>query len=162
VEFAEPTGPTFDLGIDGAPIDFFLYLIPDSFFETLCEQTNLYAHQREQQKDSNWTEERSKWKLTVEELKGYMAIVMYMGICELPNYRLYWSDSDLNQPFVSNIMIQNRYEDLSGYLHMADSTRNPHRGQDGHDVLHKVGPILNVVKETWAESMNLSKNLSVD
>ena len=71
-----------------------------------------------------------------------MAIVMYMGIrmgiCELPNYRLYWSDSEYNQPFVSNIMIQNRYEDLSGYLHMADRTGNPPRGQDGHDVLHKV------------------------
>ena len=162
-DFIEPTGPTFDLGLDAKPIEYFFQLIPESFFETFRDQTHLYAHQREQEKDPNWTVERSKWKsTTVPELKAYIAIIMYMGICDLPNYRLYWSDGIMNQPFVSNIMIRNRYEDLSSYVHMADRTANPVRGQEGHDVLHKVRPILDIVKKTWAESMNLSKNLCVD
>lgn len=41
-EFDQPTGPNFDIGLDPEPIEFFSRLIPDSFFELLCEQTNLY------------------------------------------------------------------------------------------------------------------------
>ena len=161
-EFFEPTGPTFEIGLDPEPIEFFLQLIPDTFFETLCEQTNIYAIQRE--KDPTWTEEKSKWKPTsVPELKAYVAILMFMGVCELPNYRLYWSeDMCFNQQFVSQIMTRNRYEELSRYIHIADRTLNPPRNEDGHDVLHKVRPIINLVNKTWPKSMHLSKNIAID
>ena len=79
---------------------------------------------------------------------------MYTGRVGLLNYRLYWSNGIMNQPLVFNIMTRNRYEDLSLYVHMAARTANPVRGQEGHYVLHKVRPILDIVKKTWAESIN--------
>ena len=79
--------------------------------------------------------------MTVPELKAYLSIYFYMGIQHLSDWRDYWStDEILNHPFVSNLMIRNRFEEINKNFHLADNTANPDRGRAGHNPLHRVQP----------------------
>ena len=166
VPFTSNVGPSHPLSFDAQPIHYFHQLVPEIFFQKLADETNLYAAQKRQDKiraqpnndpPPQWTE------TTAAELKAFMAIHIFMGINKMPNYRMYWSsDMTFNQAFVSNMMTRNRYEDLSSNFHVNDRTSNPPYGQNGHDPLHKVRPILDLVQKTWPEHHNPHKEMCVD
>lgn len=42
------------------------------------------------------------------ELKQYFAVVIMMGIIQLPSEVAYWEKSDVDQLFIPNIMSRNR------------------------------------------------------
>ena len=71
------------------------------------------------QQDTRWT------PTTPEEIKAFMSIQIIMGIHQLPEYSLYWTDDrNLNVPGVSEVMTKAHYEKLFQYLHLyIDSTQ---------------------------------------
>lgn len=65
------------------PIDYFLYYFDEEILQLIVEQTNLYSSQRDpNQKPLN---------LTVRELKVFIGVWIFMGICSLPSYHDYWT-----------------------------------------------------------------------
>ena len=59
-------------------------------------------------------------------------------------------------------MPRNRYDELTRYFHLNDSTKNPPRGSPGHDKLHKIRPIIQNAKRQFRFHYEPHKTLSVD
>lgn len=105
--FTEHTGPINDLPLDSLPIDYFHQLIPLAFFDRIANETNLYAQQRAEERATPTVTPTSRFRQTdLHEIKAYIAMHLFMGIVQLPNYRMYWSDdADFNQQFISNSLL---------------------------------------------------------
>ena len=59
----------------------------------------------------------------------------------LPSTAHYWStDEFLGNTSIQKVMSKNRFEEISRFLHLNDSTLQPQRGEDVYDRLYKVRP----------------------
>jgi len=64
-----------------------------------------------------------KHNLTVPELKKYFGLTLFMGVCRLPDRKLYWSKDLFNIPFVQNSgMSRDRFLNIQRSLHWIDLT----------------------------------------
>ena len=86
-----------------------------------------------------------------------------MSVLQLPAMEMYWStDYMFGNLFVPNIMPRDRFNKLCQYFHANDSTTNPGRGEPGHDRLHHVRPLIDIVNERCLKQYNPHQNTSVD
>ena len=82
------------------------------------------------------------------EIRCFLGIHVYMSVVQLPTYKEYWSSDELFGNFpVSRFMIRTRFEKILQYFHATDSTQNPGRGLPGHDKLHHIRSVMDVVQE---------------
>ena len=133
-QFNSFVGPKIPLGLDAKPVEYFFQLFPLTLIEDIVHQTNLYA---EQSGDVLFV------RTCVAEIRAYLGMLFFMGIVPLPNYRCYWSKTPgLKNCVISEIMCRNRFEQITKYFHLNDSTQNLPRTHPEHDKLHKVRPIL--------------------
>lgn len=150
--FESEFGPTMPLGLDAKPVEYFLQLFPETLFQKIKEETERYAHQ---QGAATFT--------SVAEIKAYLGMLFLMGVVQLPSYRHYWSKNPvLRQHSIASVMPRNRYELLTKYFHLNDSTKNPARNFPGHDKLHKVRPVLDNAKKKFPRHYKPHKNVAVD
>lgn len=59
-------------------------------------------------------------------------------------------------------MKRDRFDKIAQYIHVNDTTRNPPRGQEHHDKLHHVRPVMDAVQECCLRNYNPHQNTSVD
>ena len=95
------------------PYDFFTEFISRRCMRNFCECTNAYAMLAERK---NWT------PLTTKEFRKFLAILLYMGIVDLPSREMYWHNAVTATPFVVNAMTYNRFNDIVYCLHYVDIT----------------------------------------
>jgi len=106
-----------------------------------------------------------KWKdVTAQELNAFFGMCIIMGINSLPRILMYWSsDSCIGNRGVQNVMTKNRFKETSQYIHFNDSSQEPPRGDNNHNRLFKVHPILDNILENIQNIFEPSKkNLSID
>ena len=80
-----------------SPGEYFDLMFPPSLLERIVHQTNLYAKQR----DVN-----SSFTTNEEEMRKFVGILMYMGICNLPAIEDYWAH-ETRVPQVANVKLRN-------------------------------------------------------
>ncbi|XP_046391578.1 piggyBac transposable element-derived protein 4-like [Ischnura elegans] len=135
-----------------SPLAFLLHFITDAFLVEAVAQSNLYAEQHEQ-----------NLELTVEELKAWLGIIIFMGFHYLPSIRLFWStDENFHCERVARIMSLNRFLKILRFLHINDNTKMPPRGSQNFDRLYKIRPLLNQLSETFPSAYSPSRFLSID
>ena len=154
--FSEAVGPTFS--VPSVPKDIFSHFLTDSICEVIGTQSNLYAQQvMGEEKYAVWE------KISIEELRAYFGLRILMGIVKLPAMVMYWSkDPALNQPEVTSRISRNRFQDLTRYLHFADNTTLPLRGEQGHDRLGKVQPIMDALLGRILANYSPNRDQAVD
>lgn len=82
-------------------------------------------------------------------MKQFLGINILMGLKKSPSYRDYWSkDIAMNDPYISSIMIVNRFGFLLSNLHMTDNSKAPKKGEPGFD---KVQLLLDTFSKTFDE-----------
>ncbi|KAI3366108.1 hypothetical protein L3Q82_009927 [Scortum barcoo] len=97
------------------PFDYFCRYFSPQVFAHIAYQTNLYATQ----KDINTT-----FTTTEEEIMDFVAIMMYMGITQLPSVEDYWA-METRVPQVANLMSSKRFRLLKRLVHFSDNTNLP-------------------------------------
>jgi hypothetical protein len=141
-------------------LDFVSLIFIPEILSILVAQTKLYAMQLQQKlgrQDNQWT------ATTVNEIRAYLGIRIFMSVLQLPAMEMYWStDYMFGNLFVPNIMPRDRFNKLCQYFHANDSTTNPGRGEPGHDRLHHVRPLIDIVNERCLKQYNPHQNTSVD
>lgn len=155
-EFCEDSGPNIDSEVE-SPTDMFLQIFPDQLLEHMVFQTNLYALQKSggNSKVFNPT--------NLKEMKCFIAINLAMGVKKLPSYRDYWSSRpELRDPFISSAMARDRFSWLLANLHLNDNSVQPGRDSPKYDKLYKVRPLLDILTDTYKNSLKPSKNQSID
>ena len=86
-----------------------------------------------------------------------------MGINVLPKIADYWSNDEyIGNDALKRIMPRNRFQELSQFLHFANSHLTPPRGSENYDRLYKVRSILSPVLTNSQEAYYPGKNLAVD
>ena len=85
--------------------------------------------------------------VTVPEMKGFVGLLIFMGILRFPRLEMYWQGKHLiiATEGISSTMSRNRFEQVFRFLHLADSSQQIPAGKPGHDKLFKVRPFLDLV-----------------
>lgn len=139
------------------PIEVFSTLFPNTFFEHIVHETNLYATQ------ATTSSGKPFHATNIGEIKIFFAINILMGIKHLPSYRDFWSTKlELRDSYISSLMPRVRFDWLLGNLHLNDNILQPKRGDPGYDKLYKVRPLLKLLSETFSKYYKPSKSVSVD
>lgn len=150
VSFDEPTGPKVPTG--DSPIDIFLTLFGNDLLELIVSESNRYAFQK-----------GAALFITLEELKAFLGMLIIMGFHSLPSLRLYWSkDQNFHLSRISDIMTLKRFLKILRYLHLSNNEKMPTRDADNFDKLYKVRPMINLLSNSFLNSYNPGRNLSVD
>ena len=84
-------------------------------------------------------------KVTENEMKSFLGVLLYTGIIKLPSYRHYWKTSLRIEPIASAIS-RDRFDEIKRYLHFNDNNSQKPNNHPRHDKLHKVRPVLNAIR----------------
>lgn len=75
------------------------------------------------------------------EIEQLIGLLMYTGVCKMPNTNMYWS-AESRFPPIAYTMTRNRFRDLMKYFHINDNEKQKQLGDSLYDKLHKVRPLL--------------------
>jgi hypothetical protein len=105
-----------------------------------------------------------KWHPTnVQEFTAWLGLRLYMSIFHFPETRMYWAaDALFGNLAIANVMIRERFERISRYFHVANTTLNPARGQLGHDRLAHVRPLITIILNKCRDLYHPHMNVSID
>jgi len=92
----------------------------EEVLQTICTNTNLYAADKEAKKRGMGSKRRRWIEVSVEEIKCWLGIVIYMGVVSLPAVRDFWRHDSLflAHDFTSHMTLM-RFEDIKGSLHIS-------------------------------------------
>lgn len=139
--------PNFLEGLDN-PIQFFELLFDAEVFELIRSETEKNAIQKG----------NHNFRVTTEEIKRFIGILLLSGYNHVARYRMYWEQSvDCNFPGVASAMSRNRFEELLRYFHVADNNNLAPQ-----DKFAKVRPLWNLCNERWLKYYPGDRNLSID
>ena len=152
--FVGQRGPTAPISSD--PKELFSLFLGDEVIDLIVKETNLYATQC-------LAETTETWSTTAAEIKAYIGFHILMGINRLPEVRDYWAKDDkLHYSPISSRISRNRFEAITKYIHFADNSSLPSRGEPGYDRLQKVQPIITAVRQRCASVYQPNAQNSVD
>ena len=140
-----------DIAELATPYQFFNFLFDKELIEKITDQTNLYATQQRPEK---------LWSVSREEIEQFIGTVYYMSLTQKPKTRDYWSSSHPVRE-VSEVISLNRCEEIKRNLHFSDNNFFIPPGQDGHDKLYKIRPLLDHMR-TALLKVPKEKELCVD
>ena len=160
IDFDETVGMSANVNIESlkSSKDFFDLLITDQVWQLLVIQTNLYAEQKRGEA------EKSVWyPVSVEEMKGWIAIYLNMGIINKPSISSYWSvDPVLSTPFFGTIMSRTRFIQILRYFHFADNSLAPRPDSPNYNKLYKIQPVLDLIIPRFRAVYKPERQLAVD
>ncbi|XP_048251460.1 uncharacterized protein LOC125379251 [Haliotis rufescens] len=99
-------------------------------------------------------------------MRAFLGLFLAMGVIKKPTIASYWNEGDKNwlvsTPSFRGIMPRNRFQVIMRFLHCNDISVAVPRGQPDHDPLHKIRPVLDLVKGSFANSHGLTQSVYVD
>jgi hypothetical protein len=86
------------------------------------------------------TNGRNDWMpIDKQELLCWFGVLVLMGLKDLPNIRLYWSESDFyGCPLIKSCISRQRFEAITRCIHLVDNSGLHPPGHPDHDKLGKV------------------------
>lgn len=114
------------------PYQYFTQFFTPEMIYYIVEQTNWYSFQ-EQTRSIN---------TDVGEMQKFLALLLYMRICQLPAIDDYWSVR-LRYPLVADVMSSKRFQCIRRFIHFHD-----HFSKDNDDdKFEKVKPLFVMFRE---------------
>lgn len=129
------------------PFDYFSRYFSPDLVSHITYQTNLYASQM----NINTT-----FATTEDEIMKFVAVLIYMGIAELPSVDDYWA-METRVPQVANLMSSKRFKLLKRFVHFNDNAQIP----GNNDRFFKVRPLFNYLVTAFRREPETPKQ-SVD
>lgn len=131
--------------VDKEPVKVFEHVFSPDVVDHMVKETNRYGEQYVESRMDYLKEhprarahDLVKTRITLAEMFKFLALVITMGIVNLPGIQHYWSTS---WPFISatfsQILSRDRFLLILKFLHLANNDAVP-RGHEGHDRLFKV------------------------
>ena len=156
LSFNQSIGSTVNFSPNATPVDFFEALMTSDVIDHIVTETNRFAAQR--------SSPLLGWEsCTSDRLKSFLGLLIIMGIKRLPNLEDYWStESYLGCPELVSSWPYRQFRALLSSLHFNDNSTAVPRGQPGYDRLHKVRPVLEMVKNNCIVSYKPEREISID
>lgn len=134
-----------------SPLDFFSYFFDDKLLNKIIEETQLYSVQQ----NVNTT-----FRLTKNELKKFLGVIVLTSLIHLPDTRSFWH-CILGNNLIQETMSLKQFELIHRYLHFNNNENILPQSHENHDCLHKIRPLLEHLKEK-CNVIPLEENLSID
>ncbi|CAG2213849.1 unnamed protein product [Mytilus edulis] len=116
--FVENSGPQNVPAADAKPIDYFLLFLTLDFLRHIVRETNRYAQDfiTSRQRIRRFSRLHSWFKVgavTLDEMKGFISVILNMGLIRKPSITEYWNTKFQSQDTVwfHNTTIPNRIDD---------------------------------------------------
>ena len=128
----------------------------------LVNETNEYARSRiNEMSRTGKLKEKSRWRrwkdTTLDELKKVLAVVVNMGIIQVPELEMYWKTSwESNIPFIHDVLSRNRLNEIFWMLHLPLSITATQTS------LTKIKPFLEYLLVRFRGAFYFARELSVD
>lgn len=148
----------FEVLLDGTPFDFFKLIINDEIIIKIVEETNNYAQQKINLTPISKFSRLSKWvPTTVEEIQNWLGLVLWMGLVQMPEVEMYWSNSTLFSTSFGKIISRNRFQLLTSMIHYQNNeTANK------NNRLYKLGTLIDDVMINSNNCMVPSEIMCID
>lgn len=147
------------------PLDYFLLFFTTQLLNTMVVQTNNYGNKfYNDNKDTlKETSPVRKWKVTcAAEMKGFIAIILNMGLVRKPTIYSYWSRTvSQSTPWFPSVMVRDRFHLLLKFFHLV-RTPLPTPGDPNYDPCARFAPIIDVANRQFKYHYTPNKQLSVD
>ncbi|GAA6232425.1 pogo transposable element derived with ZNF domain b [Lates japonicus] len=141
--FMQDSGPRHYLARNSDAIDFFNLLFPGSLVELITNETNAHAKTCQFLGSSypDWV------PVTTHEIKGFIGLVILMGIQNLPDPSHYWSWSHYDNSYTFyRAMSFKRFKQIATNIRMGSFATDEHRGTSNpRDSLHIFRPMLDIL-----------------
>ncbi|XP_014680955.1 PREDICTED: uncharacterized protein LOC106820875 [Priapulus caudatus] len=86
-----------------------------------------------------------------------------MGLVQKSELQDYWSvESIMKSTFAPAVMSRERFMGILWMLHVADNSTYVRKGDDGHDPLNKVRPVLEMLLQKFGDNMNPGREISLN
>lgn len=132
-------------GLD--PYNFFTLLFDRNFFSNIVTETNKFGNSK---RGDQWK------KLTVEEFKIFLGLLLHMGTIKCPQLQNYWNTKRLfNFNCFSQHMSRNRFQEILRCLHFSSNNTNNNR-------LNKIQLIIDYFNDKMKQVYYPHKELSID
>lgn len=128
----------------------------------LCTNTNKNAV-RNKQKGKKFI-----WRaVEKEEMRQYVGMLLYMAVVKLPRRKDFWRRGNIFQvPFPATVMARDRFMAISDNLHMSDpeedAVNDAKKGTAEYDQLHRLGPLLEMMRIRCMAIYHPMQHISVD
>lgn len=138
------------------PEDCFSLFFDNSLLQHVVEATNRYAEKKLAAMTISRCSLYRNWKpVTVDEMKGFIAAILNMGIIQLTNLKDYWStDETTNLPFFRSVFRRDRFFQIFGMLYVGDPDSTDKRG--------KIQPFLDRLCPVFEAAFTPSKQIAID
>jgi hypothetical protein len=159
---------------DMTPLDCLLMFFPLGLFARIANWTNKKYAQRCKEtnpktgKPAVNRQTQSGWKrVTLNHIVRMFGIGVLMTCIQLPQYRMYWNPEVCSVPItaVSGIGLT-RYENLRRFMSGCDPVQtrvmNPERGEDFHDPVALVRPIIRELHRTFDRHAEMGETQCID
>ncbi|KAA0711895.1 hypothetical protein E1301_Tti013497 [Triplophysa tibetana] len=156
----QPPGPQVVCSPFCRPLQYFELFFTTSVLQKIVDHTNAYGAEKCSKKI--WKQDTS-----VQELKGYLALVIYMGLLKCSSLQDYWKTSNIYRlPFPNRTMSGNRFLAISSALHLSDpkvdAVNEEKKGTHEYDRLCKIKPLYQDIQEACKTSFQPFQNISID
>lgn len=158
--FTQSCGPLHALSRNSDAIDFFNLLFPAALIELIATETN--AHVKTSQYLGSGSQD---WvPITTHEVKGFIGLVVLMGIQNLPDPTHYWSWSHYDNSYTFyRAMSYKRFKQIAANIRMGSFTTEEHRGTlKPHDPLHIFRPMLDILGTAMWTTYRANCCLTID
>ncbi|XP_008296568.1 pogo transposable element with ZNF domain, partial [Stegastes partitus] len=158
--FTETSGPNHFLSRNSDAIDFFNLLFPAALIELITKETN--SHVKTCQflgaSYSDWI------PVTTHEVKGFIGLVILMGIQNLPDPSHYWSWSHYDNSYTFyRAMSFKRFKQIATNIRMGSFETSEYcRTGNPADSLHIFRPMLDIMSEAMWSTYQPNCSLTID
>jgi hypothetical protein len=146
--FDAPTGKQHGARHADSPLSFLQLFLTPGLVQQWVDYTNDYAEQHGAEEN---------WHTTPAELYAFVGVHIYMGICTLPQWHMYWS-RDYQQPFVASVFPRWRFEQLLRYFHVAP----PPALVAAADPLSRVRPLIQSLQHSFKRHYLPGRDFALD
>ncbi|XP_063079932.1 piggyBac transposable element-derived protein 4-like [Engraulis encrasicolus] len=100
-------------------------------------------------------------------MKHFLGLLVYMSVLELPKISDYWRQATIFRvPFPATVMARDRFLAILSNIHMSDPEKTAEeerkRGTEQYDHLHKVRPLMDLVKTQCKAIYHPRQHIAVD
>ncbi|XP_023213147.1 piggyBac transposable element-derived protein 4-like [Centruroides sculpturatus] len=162
--FREVSGPKHMPPPDSPPIVYFYLFFNSTLLSLMVEETNRYAQEVLNGMGNNVPSYWKNWtKVSVPEMKGFLACILNLGRKESSDHHRYWCTSPIqSESWFPEMFSQQRFCQLVSFFHFVDDSKLPGLGESGYDPCAKFQPLLNHANRVFRHHYTPHQEISIN
>lgn len=156
----EPVGinpDIIDVLTDGDPFDFYTLFLDEEVLNLLVVETNRYAMSLLTSNISPHSRLKKWEEVTIDEIKTFLGIVLWMGLSPQPTLASYWTKDTLYASNIPDFMKRKRFELILRTFHCCNNNMCP-----PGDRLHKIKELLDMLMAKYKFACTPKESMCID